>query len=224
MVDISVETDRPRSGISSANLRPGRAFCKRGVLALSAGLSVLLGLSACRTEGRPPSAPLDPVVDAQARGDGGASRPAPRSFGEQNDLCFGLLTAEQDDDLARRACATPLPTDEDEGILAFPCTGEGLAQATLGERRLEGPILAPRAGRRRFDVREVRAVEHDDGCRWEVFESLMGEVAEDAATLDQPLTWTHTERRLEGVGCRRACAVTAAVSYAPAPDVKDIPR
>lgn len=227
MVDISVETDRPRSGISSASLRPGRALCKGRVLALVAGATALLILGACRTEGRPPTAPLDVVADADADAgarDGGRGRPTAGRFDDQSDLCFGILTAAEDDDLARRACARPLPTDEDEGVIALPCTNEGLAEATLDERRLEGPVIRVGPKRRYVDLRLTRAVERDDGCRWEVHETLVGQVAEDDVVAPGAMTWTHVERRLEGVGCQRACEVTTTMSFAPAPDASNLRR
>src|SRR5262249_3422025 len=149
----------------------------------------------CSSKGAMVQAPVDVVVQPVAAG------PAP------------TITSGPDQGGARctvRLVATPIEksssgwyldghSSDGPGVLHFPCSGEGVAEAVFGEHHYVGRID-------HGDVQVELATELDweDGCRWGTLARISGPVAPGSGSSTKTgkrLAWRYLDHVINGSNC-----------------------
>lgn len=162
----------------------------------------LLMIASCNGRGSaPPAAPVD--VDVANVGDAGivvltGSKRPPMA------RCTAKLVLNGELDKAP-SCNVDAKLTDGPGTLAYPCGGEGTAEATFGEERLTGTI---KGGYLRLEIKTNP--DWHDGCGWESRQLVEGHVN------DRRLAWKYDETLLDDRGrCYAPCGATATIDLDP---------
>jgi hypothetical protein len=165
----------------------------------------LLIVASCSNRGTsPPAAPVD--VNIADIGDASApltvvpaaKRPPQARCTAQLSVVGELVRAPTCNVDAELAAGAP-------GTLAYPCGGEGTAEARFGKERLSGTISG---GYLRLEIKTNP--DWHDGCGWESRQLVEGQLR------DRRLAWTYDESLLENRGnCYSPCGATATIEIEP---------
>jgi hypothetical protein len=163
-------------------------------------LALFAIVASCNNRGAsPPAAPVDVTVGAV--GDAGiivGSKRSPQA------RCTAKLTLNGELDKAA-TCNVDSHITDGPGTLAYPCGGEGPAEARFGEEKLAGTI---RGGYLRLEIKTNP--DWHDGCGWESRQLVEGHVN------DRRLAWKYEETLLEDRGkCFSPCEATATIDLDP---------
>jgi len=158
---------------------------------------------ACNHEGAPPVAPMEATIGAVDASAALSLAPPALPTSSKPAAAEGRCTA--------RLVAEPIQTgagcELDErisrgpGLLVFPCTGGGEAEAIFQEHRFHGTVEGPTLA-----LTSTTELDWQDGCHWETRQTIRGSVIGGKPT---KLVWTYSERPVSGTGCYAACRARA---------------
>jgi hypothetical protein len=153
--------------------------------------------------GAPPAAPVD--VTVADVGDASASVAiAPPKARPANARCTAHLTAGNLEKAA--TCRVDTKVVDGPGKLAWPCSGDGPAEATFGDQRFAGTV---RGGYLRLEIKTNP--DWGDGCGWESRQLIEGYVR------DRQLAWRYDETLLDAShgSCYAPCDAKTALDVEP---------
>jgi hypothetical protein len=160
-------------------------------------VTALASVTACVREGAPPVAPVEVAVSDV--GEAGAPLPvtsAPAAAGR----CTARLNAGAIKTGA--GCTLDERISKSSGLLLYPCSLNGRAEAVFGEHRFEGTIDD---GTLTLDL--TTEIDWEDGCHWETKQLLRGDLRGESRT--PRLAWSYTEAPVTGTSCYGACDAKA---------------
>ncbi len=177
------------------------------ILRVLALLLLLLALVACMREGSPPVVPLEIAVTELPDGGKGASFASSASPASQHECKVHLRASPL---TTASGCTIDEQISKGDGVLTYPCSGDGKAAATFGEHHFEGEI---RQGVLKLAL--TLDVDWQDGCQWETHQAIRGAWKEGRP---DALTWTYIEEVKQGTGCYGACKAQAEIeAHIPSP-------
>lgn len=99
-----------------------------------------------------------------------------------------------------------------DGVLVYPCDGDGAVEAVFGEHRFQGE-----ANGGRVTLSLTTELDWDeDHCRWQSQQKISGEIGM------HELAWSYVDRPIKGEQCSGSCTARAAIEIDP--DVELRPR
>ncbi len=154
---------------------------------------------ACGREGAPPLVPVDVAVgkvhmdslDNDSRAAVGAERCTARLVPDAIDTGAGCTLDER--------------LSKGSGVLHYPCSGSGAADAIFGEHRFAGTITDGSLA-----LHLTTEIDWEDGCHWRTEQDLRGEIRGD----ERNLRWTYSEGPVSGLRCYGSCDATADIEVA----------
>jgi hypothetical protein len=166
---------------------------------------------ACMREGAPVVAPVDVTIGTS---DAGAaplvvvSSPPPTS----RDGCSAPLHPASI--RTNPGCTLYESISHGDGILYFPCAGDGLAEATFGDQRFRGKLTGTK-----LTLELKTELDLDDGCHWETAQSIRGEWlpskdGNNDSSKPAKLAWSYGERPVSGTSCYGSCKALADIFLA----------
>lgn len=167
-------------------------------VAFAAGLVALAsGLASCAHDAKPPEAPVDFAIPPIGK----VASPTPDEP-PKVESCHALLFANGISK-SSYGCVIEEQISKNQGILTYPCTGNGDAEAAFGEELYTGQI---RDGELDLEVKN----EFDwpgDGCRWGTTANIRGRV-----TTERQLSWSYRDYAVRGTACSGTCTATSVFS------------
>jgi hypothetical protein len=105
-------------------------------------------------------------------------------------------------------CTLDERISKNNGVLLYPCSGDGPFEAVFGEHRFSGTVSAGI-----LQLALTTELDWDDGCHWETQQAIRGEWRRDHDRDRKPakLVWTYEEHPVNGVGCFGSCKARADV-------------
>lgn len=161
-------------------------------------LSSLVVSAACVREGPPVVAPVDiaEVGDAGPAATLTIAAPPPR----RDHQCTARLRASTIK--TPEGCSLDEQISKGNGLLVFPCSGNGELEAVFGEHHFRGTLAGDT-----LHLKLTTELDVDDGCRWETQQSIRGEWRREGK--HPKLVWTYDEHPLQGTKCFQACKARA---------------
>lgn len=154
--------------------------------------------TACVREGPTVVAPVEVTIGS---GDAGAplyvSAPPP----VPRDRCTARLRVAPIK--TKEGCTLDERISQGNGMLLFPCAGDGPVEAIFGEHRFQGRVTAGA-----LSLALNTEIDWQDGCHWETKQLIRGELKRDAAKQSK-LVWSYSEAPVTGTGCFGSCRATA---------------
>lgn len=202
---VDVDTRYPSITTLLPRLDVGLGSSRRYDAAVLRRLALVVALVSCVPEARPPEAPVDfavpPIGKTQAM-----PAPGPPAV----ETCHAIILAGP---LAKSSygCVLDEHITKHQGILTYPCTGDGDAEAAFGEQLYTGRI---QDGELDLEVK----TEYEwsgDGCRWGTTSNIRGRV-----TAAGKLAWSYKEYTLRGQNCAGSCTATAAFAVRRQSEIK----
>ncbi|HSO32264.1 MAG TPA: hypothetical protein VLT33_07110 [Labilithrix sp.] len=170
------------------------------VLVAAFGVAFLTATVACVREGAPPLAPVDVAV--ADLGDAGAAQlPITSAPAAGRERCTARLKPGAIKTGA--GCTLDERISKNDGLLLYPCSGNGSAEAVFGEHRFEGSMSD---GAVSLDL--TTEIDWEDGCHWETKQVIHGELREGKSA---KLAWSYTEGPVSGTSCYGSCEARAGI-------------
>lgn len=177
----------------------------------SASLLFCGALVAC-VRAAPVVAPVDVTVGTSAPSSAQAPGPA-------KDRCTArLVTGEVD---TNTSCFLDENVTKSDGVLTFPCRGDGPVEAVFGTHHFEGEV---RGGKLSLSLKTELDWD-DDRCRWESRQAIRGEIRA------HELAWTYVDQPVRGPDgtpninpCGTPCTARATVQVDPKAGARKAPR
>jgi hypothetical protein len=152
-----------------------------------AGASALFAI-ACVREG----ATVVAAVEADV-GDAGPAAAyvvtAPPTPAPAKDQCSARLRAGKISTAA--GCTLDERISRGNGLLVFPCTGDGSVEATFGEHRFVGQLTGTTMA-----LSLTTELDWDDSCHWETKQGIRGTLKRDGKP--PKLVWSYSESPVSG--------------------------
>jgi hypothetical protein len=169
-----------------------------------AALALAIVAAACASSGAVVQAP---VVELAIAPIGSASAaPAVRSVSGTESRCSVRLSAGKIEK-SSAGCYLDEHISKGPGILYYPCSGDGPAEATFGTQRYGGRISGGDV-----EVQLEGELDWEDGCRWGTSAKIGGTlVPRPGGPLSKGLTWTYRDRVITGSGCSGVCTAKSAL-------------
>jgi hypothetical protein len=89
---------------------------------------------------------------------------------------------------------------EGPGVLRYPCTGDGPAEAEFGDHRYTGRVV-----RGRIELELTTELDWEDGCRWGTRAVISGPLVPNG----EPVSWRYRDHVIRGSGCSGVCTASA---------------
>ncbi len=170
----------------------------RAALALMC-VALACAVGACVREGAPPIAPVEVSVGDV---DAGVAQipiaPIPRVG-----RCVARLSPSPIQ--TATGCTLDERISTESGVLTYPCSGTGPAEAVFGEHRFEGSM---KSGTLALDL--TTEIDWEDKCHWETKQHINGALQGRGST--KPLAWTYSEAPVTGENCYGSCKATADIT------------
>jgi hypothetical protein len=159
-------------------------------------LVVVLTVASCAPT-RPPDAPIELTVPPLSGAPIAAAPEAPKT-----EKCHAIVFAGP---IAKSSfgCILDEQVSKHQGIVTYPCTGDGEAEAAFGEQLYTGQI---RDGEIELELKTELDWE-GDGCRWGTTANIRGRVL-----TEQKIAWVYRDYVVRGTNCSGTC--TASTSLA----------
>jgi hypothetical protein len=148
-------------------------------------------------------APVDVVVQAV----GSAPAPTITNGVEQGPRGCTLRLVARPIEKSSSGCYLDEHISDGPGLLHFPCSGDGEAEAVFGEHHYVGRV-------EHGDVQVEIATELDweDGCRWGTLATISGSVVGTSGLKDKTqLAWRYLDHVITGANCSGVCRAKAAI-------------
>lgn len=159
-------------------------------------VTALLALASCAHDAKPPEVPVElsvpPIGKAPVE-----KPPEPAKI----ETCHAIVMANT---IAKSSygCVIDEQISKHQGILTYPCTGNGDAEATFGEQVYSGRIHDGE-----LDLEAKTELEWPgDGCRWGTTANIRGPVT---ANPGNHLAWTYKDYVVRGTACSGSCTATS---------------
>ena len=86
------------------------------------------------------------------------------------------------------------------GLLHYPCTGDGPAEADFGEHRYAGRVVGGEV-----ELALSTELDWEDGCRWGTDAVISGTLLKNGETVARSLSWRYRDRVITGTDCSGVC-------------------
>jgi hypothetical protein len=96
------------------------------------------------------------------------------------------------------------------GVLNFPCSGEGAAEAVFGEHHYVGRV---RQGE--VELEHLTELDWEDGCRWGTTATITGIVVGGSERGPKRLSWSYLDHVITGTKCSGVCRAKADITVTP---------
>lgn len=151
---------------------------------------------ACAREGAPPLAPVEVRVGDV---DAGVT-PLPTAPPSDRERCASRLSPSPIQ--TATGCTLDERISKEQGVLLYPCSGNGPAAATFGEHRFEG-IMEEGS----MILALTTEIDWEDNCHWQTKQHIKGTLP--GRGNGKPLAWTYSEAPVTGDNCYGSCKATA---------------
>jgi hypothetical protein len=131
--------------------------------------------------------------------------PAGRRVGSNGDekRCTARLVAL--DIETGEGCFLDERISKGDGILTYPCAGDGVVEATFGEHRFDGDVVKGAVA-----LSLTTELDWDeDHCRWQSQQEIRGEIGK------HELAWRYVDRPIRGEHCNMPCSARAIIEIDP---------
>jgi hypothetical protein len=178
------------------------------LLSLPSALAIAsAALAACVREGAPVVAPVDISVESSDAGPAAPLVIAP-PVPATRDHCTARLRPGTIQ--TNPSCTLDERLSRGNGMLLYPCSGDGSVEAVFAEHRFVGKLTGTS-----LVLALTTELDWEDGCHWETKQGLRGELHRDeGGSKRSKLAWTYSERPVSGpngstLGCYGTCRATA---------------
>jgi hypothetical protein len=137
---------------------------------------------------------------------GGAAPSVKTAHGDMTTACTASLEATSIEK-STPSCYVDEKISDGPGVLRYPCSGDGPAEATFGDQRYEGRVT-----RGEIELSLSTELDWDDGCRWGTHAVIHGPLTDGTRLVHAKLSWDYLDRVLQGTGCSGVCRARASFS------------
>jgi hypothetical protein len=137
------------------------------------------------------------------------------SSGESDATCSFRLVAGQINKTSP-SCYLDEHVSDGPGLLHYPCSGDGPAEAVFGEHHYMGHV-----SHGQLELSLSTELDWDDGCRWGTQAAISGTVATGtggagASNAPTVLSWDYLDRVIRGSDCSGVCRARTSIRVVPA--------
>jgi hypothetical protein len=174
--------------------------------ALVMGLTIL----ACAGSRRSVESPVDLAINPiGAEGGTTILTNGERSPSTKDGKCTLRLVAARIEK-SSPGCYLDEHVSEGPGILHYPCSGDGPAEAVFNQQTYAGRMQGGDV-----ELQTTTELDWEDGCKWGTDASISGNVLNRNEPSGRRLTWTYRDRIVSGTGCSGLCTAKSTFDVRP---------
>jgi hypothetical protein len=170
---------------------------------LGLGLGLLAGVAACAGRGRAVEAPVElAIAPIGSAPNGGIVTNGERSSGDGR-CSVQVLPARIEK--SSPGCYLDEHISKGIGLLYYPCSGDGPAEAEFGSQRYTGRLSGGEV-----ELELASELDWEDGCRWGTKAVITGTlVSSKGEPVLRPLAWRYRDHVVTGTSCSGVCTAKA---------------